>query len=139
MIRRPPRSTLFPYTTLFRSDDACAGRGVEFTGGLVGREKRRLGAEGPSERHALLLAPRERLRVMPQPLGETHALEHFRGPVRCGRLARELEGQHHVLQGIQRREQLERLEYESKQPRPERRPPVLVQTEEIRAIEPHLT
>src|SRR3712207_8113284 len=24
MIRRPPRSTLFPYTTLFRSDDADA-------------------------------------------------------------------------------------------------------------------
>src|SRR2546426_8466872 len=23
MIRRPPRSTLFPYTTLFRSSDAC--------------------------------------------------------------------------------------------------------------------
>src|SRR5260221_8620660 len=23
MIRRPPRSTLFPYTTLFRSHDAC--------------------------------------------------------------------------------------------------------------------
>src|SRR5258708_31691709 len=23
MIRRPPRSTLFPYTTLFRSDDFC--------------------------------------------------------------------------------------------------------------------
>src|SRR2546422_9261415 len=27
MIRRPPRSTLFPYTTLFRSElDRCAGR-----------------------------------------------------------------------------------------------------------------
>src|SRR2546427_8861351 len=26
MIRRPPRSTLFPYTTLFRSDGAGAGR-----------------------------------------------------------------------------------------------------------------
>src|SRR5258708_21552017 len=26
MIRRPPRSTLFPYTTLFRSDRGC-GRG----------------------------------------------------------------------------------------------------------------
>src|SRR3712207_8358857 len=26
MIRRPPRSTLFPYTTLFRSDQALAGR-----------------------------------------------------------------------------------------------------------------
>src|SRR2546430_5703877 len=26
MIRRPPRSTLFPYTTLFRSPQACAFR-----------------------------------------------------------------------------------------------------------------
>src|SRR3712207_8165148 len=26
MIRRPPRSTLFPYTTLFRSGDVRAGR-----------------------------------------------------------------------------------------------------------------
>src|SRR2546430_11305712 len=26
MIRRPPRSTLFPYTTLFRSHWPCAGR-----------------------------------------------------------------------------------------------------------------
>src|SRR3712207_9552227 len=25
MIRRPPRSTLFPYTTLFRSVDVCVG------------------------------------------------------------------------------------------------------------------
>src|SRR5688572_31751760 len=25
MIRRPPRSTLFPYTTLFRSSPACGG------------------------------------------------------------------------------------------------------------------
>src|SRR3712207_8040796 len=33
MIRRPPRSTLFPYTTLFRSrgvrGDALAGAGIE--------------------------------------------------------------------------------------------------------------
>src|SRR3712207_7175015 len=27
MIRRPPRSTLFPYTTLFRSRDRAADRG----------------------------------------------------------------------------------------------------------------
>src|SRR2546430_12578575 len=26
MIRRPPRSTLFPYTTLFRSDRVCGDR-----------------------------------------------------------------------------------------------------------------
>src|SRR3712207_7424532 len=28
MIRRPPRSTLFPYTTLFRSDPRGGGRGA---------------------------------------------------------------------------------------------------------------
>src|SRR2546428_7733324 len=28
MIRRPPRSTLFPYTTLFRSDSAYGGFGA---------------------------------------------------------------------------------------------------------------
>src|SRR3712207_8130848 len=27
MIRRPPRSTLFPYTTLFRSEDVARGLG----------------------------------------------------------------------------------------------------------------
>src|SRR5438477_5078132 len=28
MIRRPPRSTLFPYTTLFRSDEAVQRAGI---------------------------------------------------------------------------------------------------------------
>src|SRR5690242_20763505 len=28
MIRRPPRSTLFPYTTLFRSGSVASGQGV---------------------------------------------------------------------------------------------------------------
>src|SRR3712207_8499342 len=28
MIRRPPRSTLFPYTTLFRSDPDCAAEAL---------------------------------------------------------------------------------------------------------------
>src|SRR3712207_7895664 len=28
MIRRPPRSTLFPYTTLFRSEEGGLGHGV---------------------------------------------------------------------------------------------------------------
>src|SRR5256885_10936258 len=34
MIRRPPRSTLFPYTTLFRSGEAAA-RGVSDSGGRI--------------------------------------------------------------------------------------------------------
>src|SRR2546428_7574579 len=32
MIRRPPRSTLFPYTTLFRSPEACARRSTALKG-----------------------------------------------------------------------------------------------------------
>src|SRR5215216_7813850 len=32
MIRRPPRSTLFPYTTLFRSRSACAGSATPSSG-----------------------------------------------------------------------------------------------------------
>src|SRR2546427_8818028 len=38
MIRRPPRSTLFPYTTLFRSDGA--------PGEHAPRDAQRLGAQG---------------------------------------------------------------------------------------------
>src|SRR2546429_5312206 len=35
MIRRPPRSTLFPYTTLFRSDASAPAAAVAaFTGGF---------------------------------------------------------------------------------------------------------
>src|SRR5438874_7386830 len=34
MIRRPPRSTLFPYTTLFRSMEMCSG-------GIIGMGERR--------------------------------------------------------------------------------------------------
>src|SRR2546427_3026417 len=44
MIRRPPRSTLFPYTTLFRSHGYRP----------VGRELLRL-PEGPSERQGAVL------------------------------------------------------------------------------------
>src|SRR5256885_9891657 len=37
MIRRPPRSTLFPYTTLFRSkkDDSEASPGALYSSGLI--------------------------------------------------------------------------------------------------------
>src|SRR3712207_8231563 len=37
MIRRPPRSTLFPYTTLFRSVDDGAGRRRDYRRGVAVR------------------------------------------------------------------------------------------------------
>src|SRR2546430_13148421 len=49
MIRRPPRSTLFPYTTLFRSLDQNLSHNV-----------RRPGAQ--SDPYAKLMAPRESAR-----------------------------------------------------------------------------
>src|SRR2546422_7755964 len=44
MIRRPPRSTLFPYTTLFRSKRVSESLGAE--GGAVGPVSERAGAAG---------------------------------------------------------------------------------------------
>src|SRR3712207_7760670 len=39
MIRRPPRSTLFPYTTLFRSDDEQALDDQDERGGPMGQRR----------------------------------------------------------------------------------------------------
>src|SRR5256885_9725648 len=50
MIRRPPRSTLFPYTTLFRSAPGFHGRGGQARG--AGRLQRaRPARQGRSEEH----------------------------------------------------------------------------------------
>src|SRR3712207_9054790 len=58
MIRRPPRSTLFPYTTLFRSP---AGRGGAVGGVVDGDDHLRLRGvrqEGPvGSRYLLIVAP----------------------------------------------------------------------------------
>src|SRR5258705_12379770 len=84
MIRRPPRSTLFPYTTLFRSESRCLGRecgGARHTrvhlddehlavGGIHGEldvAAARFDADLPDDRdrgvpHALILAVGERHR-----------------------------------------------------------------------------
>src|SRR5690242_21498774 len=52
MIRRPPRSTLFPYTTLFRSRPHRAGEDVHLC------RQQRLGAQ--ERLHAELLGPQLR-------------------------------------------------------------------------------
>src|SRR5256884_7093434 len=46
MIRRPPRSTLFPYTTLFRSEDLLAGRGDVVVDRIPVREQRHRAVAG---------------------------------------------------------------------------------------------
>src|SRR3712207_7687926 len=75
MIRRPPRSTLFPYTTLFRSSDlprepaACgrhAGARREFRAGLRAsgaprRRRARSAVGGRSEEHTSELQSRQYL------------------------------------------------------------------------------
>src|SRR3712207_8280484 len=73
MIRRPPRSTLFPYTTLFRSRErrgrgrARRGeRGADFRGDLFGSQARARGRlrrvhvlRGRSEEHTSELQSRQ--------------------------------------------------------------------------------
>src|SRR3712207_7643523 len=77
MIRRPPRSTLFPYTTLFRSvhprhGDELAARGETGRGGFeggqhpqagppVGERRPLLGDRGRSEEHTSELQSRQYL------------------------------------------------------------------------------
>src|SRR5258705_8871484 len=58
MIRRPPRSTLFPYTTLFRSDrgpepeeQAHGPAAVAPEPGLRSQDRRRAGRHRRSEEH----------------------------------------------------------------------------------------
>src|SRR5689334_24744185 len=58
MIRRPPRSTLFPYTTLFRSREHGGGEHVEAVDGVL--------LEG---------LVRERGRVLPGERSEEHTSE----------------------------------------------------------------
>jgi len=44
MIRRPPRSTLFPYTTLFRSKGAATQ--IEIDGGVTNKNAKELAEAG---------------------------------------------------------------------------------------------
>src|SRR3712207_8888985 len=59
MIRRPPRSTLFPYTTLFRSSDG-GGHGVEepkSVGRADDQEQQRRRAQEVDQHHRPLAVP----------------------------------------------------------------------------------
>src|SRR3989442_10868063 len=57
MIRRPPRSTLFPYTTLFRSVLGATGAGPQLDLFAGAQPPRDLGFDGPAGRHVDALRP----------------------------------------------------------------------------------
>src|SRR2546426_6994748 len=50
MIRRPPRSTLFPYTTLFRSPRAAGPAAGRYGGGRDGGRRRACAPHRPADR-----------------------------------------------------------------------------------------
>src|SRR2546427_8415465 len=70
MIRRPPRSTLFPYTTLFRSHDRQAERRPARPWGIYGRHLSDHEARLRSQRRGCLL-----LRGRPGMRSEEHTSE----------------------------------------------------------------
>src|SRR3990170_5742303 len=71
MIRRPPRSTLFPYTTLFRSDHAAAQRAerghtiVALGGGVVRSEEHTSELQSPDHLVCRLLLEKNRPQLTP--------------------------------------------------------------------------
>ena len=112
------------------------GAAVQVAGGLVGEEQARAGGKRPGQGDPLLLATRELARVVADPRGEAHPGEALeRGGARVVP-ARELERQHHVLQGGEARNELEGLEHEAHQPAPQAGAPVLVQGGQVGAVEP---
>src|SRR2546425_8565809 len=70
MIRRPPRSTLFPYTTLFRSAEARPG-GARRLGARVDRQ----GRICPLRRNLVLSAASGRRRGLAARRSEEHTSE----------------------------------------------------------------
>ena len=129
-----PRSR---FSSNIRSITAFAGARIEAAGRFVGQQQGRMQDEGAGQRDPLLLAAAEVLRIVRQPLAESHALQQFtRGLDRVAALGHapaEFERQQDVLERVQVRQQLERLEHESEALRPQRRASVLVAREQVLA------
>src|SRR3712207_8716182 len=76
MMRRPPRSTPFPYTTLFRSRCTGGGGGHRGGGGVpAGGRRRDPGLAGPVPRRGAGRGGRERLSPS-GPTGRARSEEH---------------------------------------------------------------
>src|SRR3712207_7021903 len=99
MIRRPPRSTLFPYTTLFRSEE-----GVEFVEDQIGIENLYEAANTPlisflnNALKAKELYHRDQQYIVSN--GEVLIVDEFTGRVLAGR--RYNEGMHQAIEAKER-------------------------------------
>src|SRR3712207_7546532 len=88
MIRRPPRSTLFPYTTLFRSD------------ALLDRARRVVGVQDPLEEDRELRAVAQELQVLPlqrRPRVDADERLHRRARVRSEEHTSELQSRQYLV------------------------------------------
>src|SRR5256885_8540184 len=81
MIRRPPRSTLFPYTTLFRSE-----AGVAIAIGVAGRREHQMAAADVACRDRL--PERYRIDVGGQHAGSPQSLDLHLQPCTCRTVVR---------------------------------------------------
>src|SRR5256885_585545 len=84
MIRRPPRSTLFPYTTLFRSGAGAARRSARQTGGVLfsaaiqpDSQQLPLHLHGPRARHGEIRRPAVSRAMEPRRQWDFEFLEGF--------------------------------------------------------------
>jgi len=93
--------------------------------------------EGARQGHALLLAAREHLGVVRQALAQAHAGQHVGSGLARVAAVGQLQRQHHVLQRGEVAHELEALEHEAHLLRAQRGALVLVDGEEVMAIEPH--
>src|SRR3712207_8480391 len=96
MIRRPPRSTLFPYTTLFRS---LLHRAVEGRGRLVEHHELGVQDHGAGDGDALALAAGELVGEAVAPgRVEAHLVEGLGGtPVRSEEHTSELQSRQYLV------------------------------------------
>src|SRR2546430_6539272 len=90
MIRRPPRSTLFPYTTLFRSrdrgppvghprDDDRPAAGNELSvkdagGGALDRKSTRLNSSHSQISYAVFCLKKKKIKTLPSTLTLVHCI-----------------------------------------------------------------
>ncbi len=107
--------TVRPASDCARSkrEDLHTGAEVELAGRLVGEQDRVCGRERACDRDALLLAARQLVGIVVQPLTEPHLLQDLGRSLGRALASRDLGAEPYVLQRGQLGEQVERLEDEA--------------------------